>query len=296
MRPPLAVRPGQRREPALSDLFIGDMPTQMYVQHFRETPSGAARPTPVIMIHGGAHSGVCWTTTPDGRPGWAFDFAAAGRPVYVVDWPGVGRSGTWPASSTVGPGLIVDSIVVLLEKTGPAALVGHSIGGTLAFKVAEKRPDLVKAVVGVSIGAVELPLPGAKAASLDVPSRPLPREVIAERFANALQFPSEAMETYLSSFQPMSPRMLNAISTVTDELKLDRNRLGVWTSVPVLFLDSEEDRTALPERTAVTAQLIGAKQIMLGRDWGLPGHGHMSILERGSDAIAARVLDWLKDK
>jgi hypothetical protein len=104
------------------------------------------------------------------------------------------------------------------------------------------------------------------------------------------------METYLSSFQPMSPRMLNAISTVTDELKLDRNRLGVWTSVPVLFLDSEEDRTALPERTAVTAQLIGAKQIMLGRDWGLPGHGHMSILERGSDAIAARVLDWLKDK
>ena len=35
---------------------------------------------------------------------------------------------------------------------------------------------------------------------------------------------------------------------------------------------------------------------MLGRDWGLPGHGHMSILERGSDAIAARVLDWLKDK
>ena len=237
MRPPLAVRPGLRREPALSDLFIGDMPTQMYVQHFRETPSVAARPTPVTMIHGGAHSGVCWTTTPDGRPGWAFDFAAAGRPVYVVDWPGVGRSGTWPASSTVGPGLIVNSIVVLLEKTGPAVLVGHSIGGTLAFKVAEKRPDLVKAVVGVSIGAVELPLPGAKAASLDVPSRPLPREVIAERFANALQFPSEAMETYLSSFQPMSPRMLNAISTVTDELKLDRNRLGVWTSVPVLFLD-----------------------------------------------------------
>jgi pimeloyl-ACP methyl ester carboxylesterase len=175
-------------------------------------------------------------------------------------------------------------------------LVGHSIGGTLAFKVAEKRPDLVKAVVGVSIDAVELPLPGAKAAPLDMPNCPLPREVIAERFANAPQFPSEAMDACVSSFQPMSPRMLNAVSTVTDELKLDRNRLGVWTSIPVLFLDAEEDRTALPDRTAVTAQLIGAKQIMLGRDWGLPGHGHMSILERGSDAIAVRVLDWLKDK
>jgi pimeloyl-ACP methyl ester carboxylesterase len=292
----LSVGAGQASEPATSDFYIGTMPTQMYVERIAAAPVAGASETPVIFIHGGAHSGVCFTTTPDGRPGWANDFASAGRTVYVIDWPGVGRSGTWPQSNEIGPNQIVDSIVGLLEKTGPAILVGHSIGGTLAFKASERRPDLVKAVVGVSIGAVELPLPDAHAVPLDMPASPMPRQVIEAHFANAPDFPKEAMDAYLASLQPTSPRVINAINTITDELKLDRSKLEIWKKIPVLFLDSEDDKTALPERTAVTAELIGAQQVMLGRDWGLTGHGHMSIIERGSELISARILDWLKDK
>ncbi len=277
----------------ISEFFVGQSPTQMYVQHWNDTDrksSGA----PLILIHGGAHSGICWTTTPDGRPGWAVDFAKAGRDVYVVDWPGVGRSGFWPSSVDVGPQVIVEQIVKLMEKTGPAVLVGHSIGGTLALKTAEARPDLVKAVVALSVGAVETPLPDAKPAPAGQVIV-LPREPAMHLFAASPSFPAADFDNYYNSFQPVSPRITNAVSTVTDDLKLDRTRLSAWSHIPVLFLAADEDRVALPERTAVTAELIKANQIMLGTDWGLPGHGHMSMIETGSELISAKVADWMKD-
>jgi hypothetical protein len=42
------------------------------------------------------------------------------------------------------------------------------------------------------------------------------------------------------------------------------------------------------------AKLFGVPQTLLGRDWGLPGFGHMLIIERGTLEIASRVLTWLE--
>jgi hypothetical protein len=63
---------------------------QMYVQY--QIPV-AAKHLSVVMIHGGALSGQGYETTPDGRMGWSEYFLRAGRPVYVVDQAGRGRSG-----------------------------------------------------------------------------------------------------------------------------------------------------------------------------------------------------------
>ncbi|MDH6269095.1 pimeloyl-ACP methyl ester carboxylesterase [Rhizobium sp. SG_E_25_P2] len=276
----------------VSEFFVGQMPTQMYVQHWKDSTTDGKPSTPVIMIHGGAHSGICWTSTPDGRPGWASNFEKAGRDVYVVDWPGVGRSGFWPGSVNIGPKESIDAIIKLLEKTGPGVLVGHSIGGSLALKVAEARPDLVKGLVILSVGAVELPLPDARsfpAGQIVV----FPKEPALQLFASSSSFPRDYADDYYNSFQPISPRFANAVSTLNDDLKLNRKLLSAWSHIPVLFLAADEDRVALPERTAVTAQVIHAKQIMLGKDWGLQGHGHMSMIEIGSEQIAARVLQWM---
>jgi pimeloyl-ACP methyl ester carboxylesterase len=60
---------------------------QMYVQRI-----GDGDLLPVVMVHGGTQSGAHWERTPDGRPGLAPLLAAHGRPTYVVDLPGVGRS------------------------------------------------------------------------------------------------------------------------------------------------------------------------------------------------------------
>ena len=63
---------------------------QMYVQY--QVPAGPMH-LPVVMIHGGGLSGQAYETTPDGRMGWSEYFLRAGRPVYVVDQAGRGRSG-----------------------------------------------------------------------------------------------------------------------------------------------------------------------------------------------------------
>jgi pimeloyl-ACP methyl ester carboxylesterase len=64
---------------------------QMFVERYR--PEERIQDTPVVMIHGGVQTGTNFTSTADGRPGWAFDFLGAGYEVYVIDQPERGRSG-----------------------------------------------------------------------------------------------------------------------------------------------------------------------------------------------------------
>ena len=63
---------------------------QMFVQY--QIPAERTQPYPVVMIHGGGQTGANFLATPDGRPGWADDFLAAGYAVYVVDQPARARS------------------------------------------------------------------------------------------------------------------------------------------------------------------------------------------------------------
>jgi pimeloyl-ACP methyl ester carboxylesterase len=279
-------------DPAMREFYVGASPYQMYVQEWAAASDKPARAVPVIMIHGGVHTGSTWTTEPDGRPGWAPRFAEQGWPVYVVDWPGVGRSGFWPETLTTGADKVVDALIALLERTGPAVLVGHSIGGALSFKVAERRPDLVRAIVALAPASMEVPSTAVPAAAPDKPVI-VTREAALQRFANSNLFPKDTFENYFSSLVPYSPRIRNAAVGVNDDLKLDRNRLDVWKKVPVLFLVAEEDRTVPNALSEETAKAMGLQQVLLGRDWGMAGHGHLFIVENGNDAIAHRVQDWI---
>ena len=45
---------------------------------------------PIVMLHGGFHNGSAYLSTPDGRDGWADEFARRGHDVFVMDWPGHG--------------------------------------------------------------------------------------------------------------------------------------------------------------------------------------------------------------
>jgi len=67
------------------------MSGQMYVEYQipAELRAGAY---PIIMVHGGGHTGAGFQSTPDGRPGWADYFVGHGWPVYVVDQPGRAKS------------------------------------------------------------------------------------------------------------------------------------------------------------------------------------------------------------
>jgi pimeloyl-ACP methyl ester carboxylesterase len=64
---------------------------QAYMQRF--VPAERVQEVPVLLVHGGGLTGVCWETTPDGRPGWLTGFLRAGLPVDVLDNMERGRAG-----------------------------------------------------------------------------------------------------------------------------------------------------------------------------------------------------------
>ena len=67
---------------------------QMYVEAL--VPRRKRRRYPLVMFHGAGQTATNWLGTPDGRPGWAEYFAAAGYTVYLVDQPARGRSAWQP--------------------------------------------------------------------------------------------------------------------------------------------------------------------------------------------------------
>lgn len=110
-------------------------------------------PIPVLFIHGWMVSGA------------VFDPLLAALDlgpyrVLVPDLRGSGASGR-PASGYDLATLAGDLAAILeAEKTGPARLVGHSMGGQLAQLLAATRPELVAAAVALNpVPAAGLPLP-----------------------------------------------------------------------------------------------------------------------------------------
>src|ERR1700746_423898 len=67
----------------------------MYVEVW--VPKNIRHPYPVVFVTGGGGQGAyALIQTPDGRPGWAYDFVNQGYTVYMMDYPGNGRSAYVP--------------------------------------------------------------------------------------------------------------------------------------------------------------------------------------------------------
>ena len=67
----------------------------MYVEVW--VPKQIRHPYPMVFMTGGGGQGAySLLQTPDGRPGWAYDFVNQGYTVYMMDYPGQGRSANFP--------------------------------------------------------------------------------------------------------------------------------------------------------------------------------------------------------
>jgi pimeloyl-ACP methyl ester carboxylesterase len=61
-----------------------------YVQY--QIPDNKEYRYPILMVHGGGHTGKTYETTPDGREGWFTSFARRGFGTFVMDDPNRGRA------------------------------------------------------------------------------------------------------------------------------------------------------------------------------------------------------------
>jgi len=67
----------------------------MYVEVW--VPKNIRHPYPLVFVTGGGGQGpYSLIETPDGRPGWAYDFVNQGYTVYMMDYPFTGRSAYIP--------------------------------------------------------------------------------------------------------------------------------------------------------------------------------------------------------
>ena len=75
----------------------------MYVDVW--VPKDIRHPYPIVFVTGGGGQGpYSLMQTPDGRPGWAYDFVNQGYTVYMMDYPATGRSAYVPSvDGTVTP-------------------------------------------------------------------------------------------------------------------------------------------------------------------------------------------------
>lgn len=115
---------------------------------------GSRTAPPLVLLHGLTEAGACW---PDAVAGWAHDWR-----VLAVDLRGHGRSPRFTDAELADTcrTMVDDVLTVLASLTtppdappdgaarGPAAVVvGHSLGAALAALAADRRPDLVRALV-----------------------------------------------------------------------------------------------------------------------------------------------------
>ena len=102
---------------------------------------GAADPE-VVFLHGGGQNAHTWDTV----------ILGLGVPALAVDLPGHGRS-AWREDGDYGPKLNADTLAPVLREWAPAPrlIVGMSLGGLTALRLAATQPALVPELVLVDV-------------------------------------------------------------------------------------------------------------------------------------------------
>lgn len=132
----------------------------------QEQRCAASAPAPVLLIHGMGGDGRTWDA-------FVRTLVSRGRTAITVDLRGHGRSGRAPSYRFEE---FAQDVLGLCEHMGlrRVDVVGHSLGGYAASRIAQQRPGLIERLV-----LEEMPMPlGAGDPIPDVPShRPTPREM-----------------------------------------------------------------------------------------------------------------------
>jgi pimeloyl-ACP methyl ester carboxylesterase len=248
---------------------------------------------PLLLVHGLGGAAANWTLLAPAL--------AARRRLLVPDLPGHGGSSPLPAAPTLNP--FADAVFALAVREGmtPAPVVGHSMGGVIALRLALRRPEAVRAVVlaapaGISSTARRAELAFAivsamKPARLVAPLRgaigrsPLLRAAVFGRWevSDTAAFPPVAVEAFLSATAIHSDLETAGWALLRDDPRTDLDRIRC----PRLVLWGARDHLVPVEDGIEYARRLGAPLRVVA------DCGHLLIGER-PDACADAILSFLE--
>jgi len=113
--------------------------------HYHEAGEGP----PLLLLHGSGPGVSAWANFRDNLAAFAAHFR-----VVALDFPGFGTSYSCESNPlVVAPGSVTDLIAAL--SLGPVSILGNSMGGNVAAKVAAAQPESVARLVtigGLGVG------------------------------------------------------------------------------------------------------------------------------------------------
>ncbi len=294
------------REEVRSSSGLTDNPATYY--DILEPRGGATKAT-MVLVHGGGHTGACYLSTIDNRPGWAYDFVRDGHRVIVPDWPSVGRSGFLENDALSADVVCRGLADVIRTESDPIILMTHSMSGHYGWKLLELMPDRIALLVGIACAppgnmqplplvlrddAEELHLQRFVGSTVQKIRRGQPMSMDREAadfklIGPGTQFPRAYVDRYINSLIPVPfPLILQRMNFQGSAPRID-NEAAIHGKRIVLVhgTDDPDHPPAFEQSVADWLKAAGANATRYAlREHGITGNGHMMMLESNSSTIA----------
>ena len=170
----------------------------------------------------------------------------------------------------------------LLDKIGPSILFVHAFGGFFAWGVADRRPNLVKAIVAMEINGN----PFAAQLRWGLTASPMTYE---PPVLDVTQF-----DLRDQTAPPDSPR------PVVSPFKLQAEPAHKWKNlqgIPITWVTSEFGGGGSPVSNVAFLKQAGCNAEMLRlRDYGIYGNGNLMLMEKNNHEVFTVIHEWLKTK
>ena len=201
-------------------------------------------------------------------------FASRGHRVVAVDLRGHGRSDKPQQGYTMQ--LFADDLAWICQRIGveKPVVVGHSMGGIVAFDLAARYPDMTSGVVMLDAAVV---LPSAARAAipslLEELRGPGYREVLRNYVANSLFISTDDQERKKRILESMSSTPQHVVVSAFEGLRdYDPTEATGGLAIPAVYIAADE----LQPRSDMSRFHELAPQILYGKT---VGSGHFCQLE-----------------